>query len=161
MFRSRHGVCAFVYGGREANLLCACEWMGLLGAMLEYRLDRLAGAAQNSAETGWGGTRIPWESAVSGLETCPLWAATGTQEIHINGDVSFAIRQMYYLTRDLGLLKDYYPLLAGIADYWCSRCTPSDNGMVCPVPAFNFSFVLFCFTYFVVFNALFCISLGL
>jgi len=33
---------------------------------------------------------FPWESAFSGIETCPLWADTGLYEVHISGDIVFA-----------------------------------------------------------------------
>ena len=43
---------------------------------------------------------LAWESAFTGEETCPSWAPTGALEQHISGDISFAFKQYWDLTRD-------------------------------------------------------------
>jgi hypothetical protein len=63
--------------------------------------------------------RFPWESAFSGVETCPTFAATGLREDHISGDIAFAIWQYYKMTGDVEWLKTIgYPMLVGIAGKW-------------------------------------------
>jgi hypothetical protein len=60
--------------------------------------------------------RFPWESAFSGVETCPTFAATGLREDHISGDIAFAIWQYYKMTGDVEWLTTIgYPMLVGIA----------------------------------------------
>lgn len=44
----------------------------------------------------YSGAMFPWESAATGLETCPEWAPTGQLEHHITPDVAWALR-LYYL----------------------------------------------------------------
>jgi trehalose/maltose hydrolase-like predicted phosphorylase len=65
---------------------------------------------------------FPWESAFSGVETCPTFAATGLREDHINGDIAIAIWQEWSMRQDKQWLKEIgYPMLMGIADFWVSR----------------------------------------
>ena len=45
---------------------------------------------------------------------CPSWAATGLREIHINGDIAFAVWQFWRATQDAGLAwvnETAWPLL--------------------------------------------------
>jgi trehalose/maltose hydrolase-like predicted phosphorylase len=75
---------------------------------------------------------FPWESALTGEETCPTWAATGLREIHINGDIAVAVWAMW---RSLGgdngglfLNATAWPLLSGIADFWMSKLALDNPG---------------------------------
>jgi trehalose/maltose hydrolase-like predicted phosphorylase len=75
---------------------------------------------------------FPWESALTGEETCPSWAATGLREIHINGDIAMAVWSMW---RSLGgdngglfLNNTAWPLLSGIADFWMSKLALDNPG---------------------------------
>ena len=65
-----------------------------------------------SAFTGEQGTALLFLHArshitsafrIAGEETCPSWAATGLREIHINGDIAFAVWQFWRATQDAGL----------------------------------------------------------
>jgi len=52
----------------------------------------------------------------AGQETCPSWAATGLREIHINGDIAFAVWQFWRATQDSSLAwinTTAWPLLGG------------------------------------------------
>ena len=53
---------------------------GIANSILQYRYNRIAGAeqkAQSYVGMNYTGTMFPWESAFTGEETCPSWAATG------------------------------------------------------------------------------------
>lgn len=72
---------------------------------------------------------FPWESAFSGVETCPTFAATGLREDHINGDIAFAVWQEWSMRQDKDWLRSIgYPMLTGIADFWVSRSTYQADG---------------------------------
>eukprot|EP01031_Cornospumella_fuschlensis_P033191 gene33192-40158_t len=98
----------------------------LARALLQYRFDRLDGARQKaqSYSPPFSGTMFPWESAFSGVETCPSWAATGQREDHISGDIALAAWQFWLMSGDVDWLRTVgYPLLEGISDFWVSRST--------------------------------------
>lgn len=102
----------------------------LAHSLLQYRFDRLAGAhlKAQSYSPPFQGAMFPWESAFSGVETCPSWAATGQREDHISGDIALAVWQYYLVTRDEAWLKTVgYPVLSDVADFWTSRATYVDN----------------------------------
>lgn len=64
---------------------------------------------------------FPWESALSGFEVCPQ-EVYGRNEIHITGDIAFAVNQYYSATGDLEWIKNYgYSLIKNSADFWLSR----------------------------------------
>lgn len=93
-------------------------------SLVDYRFNRLDGARQKAAsyDPPWSGTMFPWESAFSGVETCPLFAATGLREDHISGDISFAVWSYYLQTGDSEWLRTVgFPILEGVADFWVSR----------------------------------------
>lgn len=121
----------------------------LAKSLLQYRFDRLDGARlkalsysppfsgmkitsrfQNSRLTFlinhinmifYLGTMFPWESAFSGEETCPVWAATGLREIHISADVSFAVWQYWLMQKDTEWLSNVgYEILVGVAGLYLS-----------------------------------------
>jgi len=59
---------------------------------------------------------------LSGVETSPS-EICATQEIHINGDISFAMQQYLLATGDKEILNksSYKAVVFGIADFWISR----------------------------------------
>ena len=80
---------------------------------------------------------FPWESALTGVETCPSWADTGLYEIHISGDIAVAAWRFYQFAGGIAagpipwLVDVGYPLLSGIADFWVDRAhkdTPGGAG---------------------------------
>lgn len=80
---------------------------------------------------------FPWESAFTGQETCPEWAPTGLYEVHISGDIAYAVWQYYRVTGDKAWLTvKGYPLLSGIADFWVRETISCHNVM---------SIILVCF----------------
>lgn len=111
-------------------------------ALLMYRYQRIPGAAAKAASYSppYFGLDFPWESALTGQETCPSWAGTGLREIHINGDIAVAVWQFWRSMADNGnkwLSSIGYPLLAGIADYWISRMLHDTPGA--SIPGYNAS----------------------
>eukprot|EP01116_Phalansterium_solitarium_P016178 TRINITY_DN3701_c0_g1_i1.p1 TRINITY_DN3701_c0_g1~~TRINITY_DN3701_c0_g1_i1.p1 ORF type:complete len:702 (-),score=253.28 TRINITY_DN3701_c0_g1_i1:809-2914(-) len=93
-------------------------------SLLDYRFNRIPGAEQKakSYNPPYAGAMFPWESAFTGEEVCPSWAATGTYEQHISGDIAFATQNYWYVTRNVTWLRDVgFPLLEGIATFWASR----------------------------------------
>jgi trehalose/maltose hydrolase-like predicted phosphorylase len=82
-----------------------------------------------SYNMNYTGTMFPWESGFTGEETCPSWAPTGLREIHISGDVAFAVNQYWLSTQDLTWLSGPgIDLLSNIADFFISRSTVNANG---------------------------------
>ena len=93
-------------------------------SLMQYRFDRTAGASSKakSYDPPYEGLMFPWESAYTGVETCPLWADTGLREQHISSDIALAIWQYYSITKDLKWLSSTgLPMLTGISDFWVSR----------------------------------------
>ena len=100
--------------------------------ILNYRIHTLPAAKENAKERGNKGARYPWESAFTGIEVTPdCCPETSTFQIHLAGDIAFAVRQYIALTRDVDWLKKPQPgfpasgmeLLKEIAQFWISRCT--------------------------------------
>jgi trehalose/maltose hydrolase-like predicted phosphorylase len=96
---------------------------GLAESLMMYRINRLDGAIKKaqSYKPPYKGALYPWESALTGIETCPEWAATGLREIHINGDISLAMEQLWNSTHDEAFLRKALPMLEGIADFWVNK----------------------------------------
>ena len=65
------------------------------------------------------------------METTPLESPYATQELHINGDISFAVMQYHWLTGDVNmfLTENFDKVLFGIADFWISKMEYDQNGM--------------------------------
>jgi trehalose/maltose hydrolase-like predicted phosphorylase len=93
-------------------------------SLLEYRFNVKAGAGMKAQENGYQGMMFPWESAFTGEEVCPSVGGTCLYEIHINGDIAFAIAQYWWTTHDIEWLESTgYPLLYSICEFWESRTT--------------------------------------
>jgi trehalose/maltose hydrolase-like predicted phosphorylase len=93
-------------------------------SILEYRLTRIHRAEEKARDLKYRGAMFPWESAFSGMETTPTWAETRDLEIHISGDIVFAIQQYFYITGSSREEKGhYYELISKVADFYVSRST--------------------------------------
>lgn len=85
------------------------------------------------------GTMYPWESAFTGCPVCPE-EVYSNYEIHVNGDIGFAVEQYWMVTRDRAWLTDVgIPMISGIAEFWASRVKYDDaandyviNSVMCP-----------------------------
>jgi trehalose/maltose hydrolase-like predicted phosphorylase len=87
-------------------------------SLLLYRFQRLEGAKikAKSYDPPYEGFMFPWESAFSGVETCPLWAASGIREQHISSDISHAVWQYWLMQRDEDWLRNVgLKILVGVA----------------------------------------------
>ena len=97
--------------------------------MLSYRLHVIQGARDRANETGYKGARFPWESALTGREVTPdCCPETRDLQIHITGDIAFALRQYVATTRDTTWLKSAEPnattvcqMIREMAEFWNSR----------------------------------------
>ena len=64
---------------------------------------------------------FPWESAFTGLQTSP-GERYGRYQNHITGDIAFAARQYWMVTKDTSWLKETgFNLIYETAEYWASR----------------------------------------
>ncbi|XP_067849888.1 protein-glucosylgalactosylhydroxylysine glucosidase isoform X2 [Heptranchias perlo] len=90
--------------------------------LLKSRSRTLSAAKCIARQQGYMGAKYPWESAVTGFEVCNE-DIYGLKEIHINGDISFAFQQYFYLTQDLEFFqKDGgWNVVCSIAEFWSSR----------------------------------------
>jgi len=99
----------------------------LAATMNTYRSDRLAAAGRHAAQTGYRGTRFPWESALDGTEQIPPphdVFTEGLYEQHITADIALAQWQYYLATGDTRWLARYgWPIISGAATFWASRAT--------------------------------------
>jgi protein-glucosylgalactosylhydroxylysine glucosidase len=98
----------------------------LASSLIQYRFERMDGARQKalSYSPPFSGTMWPWESAYTGVETCPTWAATGLREIHISGDIPMALYDYWRSIDDNGngwLTSVGWPILEGTATFWMSK----------------------------------------
>ncbi|XP_007885623.2 protein-glucosylgalactosylhydroxylysine glucosidase isoform X1 [Callorhinchus milii] len=92
--------------------------------LLQYRVQTLGPARDIARQQGYQGAKYPWESAGTGTEVSDA-DIYGKREIHINGDISFAFRQYFYLTQDLEFFRNCggWEVVVSIAEFWSSRVT--------------------------------------
>jgi hypothetical glycosyl hydrolase len=108
--------------------------------LLQYRYLHLEQAKEKAKANGYQGALFPWESAFTGKEETPEFAAinirTGTRqkvasalaEHHIVADIAFAVVQYYENTKDEEFMsKEGLELLKETARFWISR-TVEENG---------------------------------
>lgn len=86
--------------------------------LVRYRIHTLAGAKAKAAEYGCAGAYYPWEGQEGGYEACTLFNITDVftnrpmrtyfrdKQVHISGDVAWAVWKYVQTTGDTGLLKD-------------------------------------------------------
>jgi alpha,alpha-trehalose phosphorylase len=75
-------------------------------SLLMYRYHKLPEAKLEANKLGASrGAKIPWRT-INGMEASPYYPA-GSAQVHINSDVSFAVMQYYYATKDERFMVDY------------------------------------------------------
>ncbi|SFC66482.1 hypothetical glycosyl hydrolase [Bacillus sp. OV322] len=102
--------------------------------LLSYRYNNLEQAKKKAAVNGYRGALFPWESALTGEEETPEWAAinirTGLRqrvasaiaEHHIAADIAYAVVNYYEATLDEEFMKkEGLELLKETARFWISR----------------------------------------
>jgi hypothetical glycosyl hydrolase len=105
-------------------------------SLLRYRWLNLAGAREKARRNGWPGALFPWESAASGQEETPEYAAinirTGTRqkvasalaEHHIVADIAWAVVAYWQATHDDAFMRNEgLTLLIETATFWMGRAT--------------------------------------
>ena len=87
-------------------------------SLLAYRIETLPGAMKKAAEYGFRGAFYPWESQEGGEEGCtnfnvvdvfthrPVRTYFRDKQIHISGDIAYALRSYYEITGDRSLLEN-------------------------------------------------------
>ena len=87
-------------------------------SLLEYRIETLPGAMRKAAEYGFRGAFYAWESQEGGEEGCtnfnvvdvfthrPVRTYFRDKQIHISGDIAYALRSYYEITGDRSLLEN-------------------------------------------------------
>jgi trehalose/maltose hydrolase-like predicted phosphorylase len=96
----------------------------IASGLMEYRYDRLGGARAKalSYDPPFAGAMFAWESAATGVETCPMTAPTGAREQHISADIAFAVWQYWLTHRDEAWLRSIgNPILQGVAEFVASK----------------------------------------
>ena len=101
------------------------------GALVGYRVARLAAARRAAARGGFEGARFPWESADSGDDITPVAlpdasgklvrVLTGEQEEHITADVAWAMARYQSWSGNREMLPACHDLIGETARYWASR----------------------------------------
>jgi trehalose/maltose hydrolase-like predicted phosphorylase len=95
--------------------------------IVNYRFETLAAARRNAALHGLKGAFFSWTSELNGDETTNCYGTP--TEPHIDGDVALAQWQYYEATGDNAwLMKQGWPVLEGIAEFWASRTVPGIDG---------------------------------
>ncbi len=102
--------------------------------LLTYRFNRLDGAKQKADLNGFEGALFPWESAFTGAEETPAFAAlnikTGKRqtvasavaEHHIVADIAYAVESYYLATGDEDFMNQMgKELIKETAAFWLSR----------------------------------------
>nr|XP_054758478.1 protein-glucosylgalactosylhydroxylysine glucosidase-like [Lytechinus pictus] len=87
--------------------------------MLKSRSHHLQAAKDNAAKNGYRGAQYPWEMAFTGVEVCPA-TPYPTNELHISGDIAFAVQQHLWATNDTTFLEDHdgFEMIKSIAEFW-------------------------------------------
>jgi hypothetical glycosyl hydrolase len=102
--------------------------------LLLYRYNNLEGARNKALKFGYKGAMFPWETAFSGEEETPEWAAlnimtgkptrvwAGLKEHHVTADIAYTVWQYYLSTHDFEFMERYgYEMIFECAWFWCSR----------------------------------------
>ena len=86
-------------------------------SLLVYRIETLPGALRKAEEYGYRGAFYAWESQEGGTEGCtnfnvvdvfthrPVRTYFRDKQIHISGDIAYALRSYYDITGDRSLLE--------------------------------------------------------
>ena len=108
-------------------------------AMLEYRRRRIPAALAIAEAEGHRGARFPWESAATGFDVTPrsgrdqsgkvTQIRTGANEVHIVGDVAWAVCCYVDWTDDQEFARGAgREILIETARYWASRIRVDGDG---------------------------------
>lgn len=109
-------------------------------SLLRYRYLNLPGARAKARRNGWHGALFPWESARSGEEETPEFAAinirTGLRqkiasaqaEHHLVADIAWAVVNYWHATHDEAFMRtEGVSLLTETAMFWVSRAVEANG----------------------------------
>lgn len=109
-------------------------------SLLRYRYLNLPGAREKARRNGWHGALFPWESARSGHEETPEFAAinirTGLRqkvasalaEHHLVADIAWAVVNYWHATHDEAFMRsEGVSLLTETATFWISRAVEANG----------------------------------
>ncbi len=109
-------------------------------SLLRYRYLNLPGARAKARRNGWHGALFPWESARSGEEETPEFAAinirTGLRqkiasaqaEHHLVADIAWAVVNYWHATHDEAFMRtEGISLLTETAMFWMSRAVEANG----------------------------------
>jgi len=103
----------------------------LAESIVAYRQKTMPGAQKNAVENGYQGTLYPWQGAGTGSldQEChsvdPPHCLT---QIHLQGDIALAVWQYYLATGDTTWLRNHWPILEAVAQFWASRVSSNSDG---------------------------------
>ncbi|HBE76701.1 MAG TPA: hypothetical protein DDW65_02805 [Firmicutes bacterium] len=90
--------------------------------LVTYRYNLLDGARRKALSNGFKGAQYPWCTAISGAEECPLWLKWVTHQLHIIGDVAYAVQNYVDCTGDYEFYrKCAAEVLIETARFWISK----------------------------------------
>lgn len=102
--------------------------------LLMYRYRGLDGARKKAEEYGYAGAMYPWETAFTGMEETPLYAAmdihtgkaakvwSGMKEHHVTADIIHGLLDYYRITGDMQFMEQYgCRMILETAMFWCTR----------------------------------------
>lgn len=128
------GVWGAAWGGRQfwdADLwlfrAALLLWPELAKTIPEWRSQTIAPARENAAGTGYRGVWYPWQADAEGrCRTPPGYI----KEVHLNIWVALAAWDAYQENKeDAFLHRVTWPILSGIAEFFCSRATKEADGL--------------------------------
>ena len=99
-------------------------------SVIEYRRKTIPGASHNAPEYKYKGLFFPWNGAGTGdlYQECHSWSPPHCiTQIHLQGDIALAVWQYYLATGDTWL-RNHWPILSGIAQFWAGRVTANSDG---------------------------------
>jgi hypothetical glycosyl hydrolase len=108
--------------------------------LLQYRFETIEGARNKAKKFGYSGAMYPWETAFTGEEETPEWAAinimtgkaakiwSGLKEHHITADIAYAAWNYYLSTNDEEFMDLYgCEIIFECAEFWWSRLEWNDD----------------------------------
>lgn len=102
--------------------------------LLKYRFNIIEGARNKARKFGYAGAMYPWETAFTGEEETPEWAAiniltgkatrvwSALKEHHITADIAYAVWNYYLSTDDEDFMNSYgSEIIFECAEFWFRR----------------------------------------
>lgn len=113
---------ADLWHGRALAIL----WPQLARQLLRARLTMLPAAHARATALGLRGAVFPWMSDEEGGDATP--AGPYREELHLNAWAMLLPWDLWRTTGDRTVLDEAWPLLSGVADFWCSRSVRDADG---------------------------------